>query len=96
MKKYPKVVQCDSRGQIVIPKDIRQELDIDEGSAFWMYSITEEGILLKIIPKEDLSEHSVVVSKIKEKSDKIGVSTSNIDKSVSEYKRRQKGKLEEL
>ncbi|MFW6449664.1 MAG: AbrB/MazE/SpoVT family DNA-binding domain-containing protein, partial [Nanoarchaeota archaeon] len=31
MKKYPKVVQCDSRGQIVIPKNVRQKLDIGEG-----------------------------------------------------------------
>ena len=39
MKKYPKVVQCDKRGQIVIPKDIRNELKIDEGTGFWMYSL---------------------------------------------------------
>jgi len=96
MKKYPKIVQCDARGQIVIPKDIRQELEIEEGSAFWMYSITEEGILLKIVPKDELSEHSVIVGKIKEKSDKIGVSSKNVDKSVSEYKKRPSGRMEEI
>ncbi|MBN1544361.1 AbrB/MazE/SpoVT family DNA-binding domain-containing protein [Candidatus Woesearchaeota archaeon] len=96
MKKYPKIVQCDARGQIVIPKDIRQELEIEEGSAFWMYSITEEGILLKLVPKDELSEHSVVISRIKEKSDKIGVSSKNVDKSVSEYKKRPSGRMEEI
>ena len=96
MKKYPKIVQCDKRGQIVIPKDIRQELEIEEGSAFWMYSITDEGILLKRIPEHELSEHSIVISKIKEKSTKVGISPQSVEKTVKQYKKRPKGKLEEV
>ena len=56
MKKYPRVVQCDSRGQIVIPKNIRKELMIEEGAAFWMIQ-TEEGIFLKQI--ETINEKTV-------------------------------------
>ena len=56
MKKYPKLVQCDSRGQIVIPKDVRRELNIDEGTGFWVYTVTDEGILLKTIKPEDLDD----------------------------------------
>lgn len=96
MKKYPKIVQCDKRGQIVIPKDIRQELGVDEGSAFWMYSITEEGILLKIVPQEQLAEHSFIVNKLKQKADKIGISEDKIDQTVDSYKKRPKGRLEEI
>ena len=44
----PKVVQCDKRGQIVIPKSIRKNLQLEEGAAFWMYE-TEDGIFLKKI-----------------------------------------------
>jgi len=96
MKKYPKVVQCDKRGQIVIPKDIRLELGLDEGSAFWMYSITDEGILLKVIPQEDLSDHSVILNKIKDKSEKIGIAPENVEKTVKQYKRKPSGRLEEI
>ncbi len=96
MRKYPKVVQCDKRGQIVIPKDIRQELGIDEGSAFWMYSITKEGILLKLVPDEKLSQDSKIIKEIKEKSDKIDVSQKNVEKSVEKYNKRKKGRLEEI
>jgi AbrB family looped-hinge helix DNA binding protein len=96
MKKYPKIVQCDARGQIVIPKDIRQELGIDEGSAFWMYSITDEGILLKIVPNDELSEHSSIVSEMKEKSDKLKISQKNVEKAVKNYERKPKGRLEEV
>ena len=94
MKKYPKIVQCDARGQIVIPKDIRQDLDIGEGTGFWMFSITDEGILLKLIPGEQL-EGSTILEKVKEKADKISLDKKNIEKSLKKYKR-SGGNLEEL
>ena len=54
MPAYPKIVQIDSRGQLVIPKNVRKELDISEGAAFWVYE-TEDGIFLKKVeaPKMD-------------------------------------------
>lgn len=48
MVEYPKIAQCDKRGQIVIPKNIREELGIEDGAAFWVYK-TDDGILLKRI-----------------------------------------------
>jgi AbrB family looped-hinge helix DNA binding protein len=43
----PKIVQVDKRGQIVIPKEVRDELDIDAKTTFSVYSVTDEAILLK-------------------------------------------------
>ena len=43
-----KIVQCDKRGQIVIPKKIRLELGIDEGAAFWIYKTDDEIRLKKV------------------------------------------------
>ncbi|MBU0461985.1 MAG: AbrB/MazE/SpoVT family DNA-binding domain-containing protein [Nanoarchaeota archaeon] len=96
MKRYPKIVQCDSRGQIVIPKDIRQELNIAEGTGFWMFSITNEGILLKKIPDEEISESHSVVTEIMDKSSKINVRKENVKKSIQSYKKNKGGRLEEL
>jgi AbrB family looped-hinge helix DNA binding protein len=93
MKKYPKIVQCDKRGQIVIPKDIRHELDIEEGTGFFMYAISDEGILLKKIERKELSEEDVV-KKLEENASKIQVSKKNIEKTKQDYKRTRKGKLE--
>jgi AbrB family looped-hinge helix DNA binding protein len=93
MKKYPKLVQCDRRGQIVIPKDIRNELDIEEGTGFFMYSISDEGILLKKISRKELADEDVL-KKIEEKADKIGVKRKNIEKSKDEYRPKRKGRLE--
>lgn len=94
IKKYPKLVQCDSRGQIVIPKDLRRELNIDEGTGFWMYTITDEGILLKKVKTPSLDDHSEIVKNIEEKADKLKIKKSNITKSVKKYKKTREGGLE--
>jgi len=47
-KEIIKIVQCDKRGQIVIPKKIRADLKIEEGAAFWIYKKDNEIILKKI------------------------------------------------
>jgi len=93
MKKYPRIVQADKRGQIVIPKDIRQELKIDEGSAFWVYSVGDEGILLKKIEEKPI-EDSKEVSELSEKAEKIGISKKNISETKERYKKSKRGKLE--
>lgn len=87
------MVQCDSRGQIVIPKDIRQELGIEEGTGFWMFSISEEGILLKLVDTPKLEE-TEAMDEIKEKASKLKIKPKNLDKSVKKYKK--KSRLEEI
>ncbi|MFH0876474.1 MAG: AbrB/MazE/SpoVT family DNA-binding domain-containing protein [archaeon] len=94
MKKYPKIVQVDKRGQIVIPKEIRDELSIDETTGFFVYSITDEGILLKKIKPEELSNDDPVVKELKEKSSKISVKQKNIEKSIIDYKKTKEGSLD--
>lgn len=54
-EQYAKIVQSDKRGQIVIPKSIRKELDLKEGAAFWVYK-TEDGIYLKKVEAPSESE----------------------------------------
>lgn len=94
MKKYPKLVQCDKRGQIVIPKEIRQDLGIDEGSGFYMFTIADEGILLKKVKEETLDDNTHLIDEIKEKADKIKINKKNLDKSVEDYKKTRKGGFE--
>ncbi len=93
MKKYPKLVQCDRRGQLVIPKDVRLALGIEAGTGFWVYSIEEEGILLKKVPIEDL-DNSILRMELEEKAEKIGLSKKKLKKSADDYRRTTEGNLE--
>ena len=94
MKKYPKLVQVDKRGQIVIPKDIRADLKIDEATGFWVYSIGEEGILLKKVETPEFSSHKRIVQELEEKAEKIGVKKSSIARAKKTYKKTREGNLE--
>ncbi|MCB9362273.1 AbrB/MazE/SpoVT family DNA-binding domain-containing protein [Candidatus Woesearchaeota archaeon] len=94
MKKYPKIVQCDKRGQIVIPKDLRNELGIEEGTGFWMYAITDEGILLKKVENPELGEHTDMLHELNDKADKIDLSRENLGQSIEEYKKKRQGNLD--
>jgi AbrB family looped-hinge helix DNA binding protein len=95
MKKYPKLVQCDKRGQIVIPKDVRDELDLEIGAGFFVYTIGDEGILLKKVPVEPLQGQKVI-EEIKNKAGKIGLNKKKLEKAESEYKVITRGKLKEV
>ena len=96
MKRYAKIIQTDSRGQIVIPKEIRTELNIEEGTGFYLYMIEDEGILLKIIPLKELAAHEHIVREIELNADKIEVKKTNLDKSVDTYKKKSKGNIHEI
>lgn len=96
MKKYPKTISSDYKGQLVIPKEARKELSIEEGTAFWIFVIENEGILLKKISGERLSEHDLMVIEFKENAEKIAISKSNIEKSVEKYRKKKKMALEEI
>jgi len=96
MKKYPKIVQCDSRGQIVIPKDIRRELKIEEGTGFYMYTVTDEGLLLKKIEPKDLSEHKEILKELNDKSGKVGLDKKKLASSVKKYRKKKEGGLDIL
>ncbi|MBR9675816.1 AbrB/MazE/SpoVT family DNA-binding domain-containing protein [Candidatus Woesearchaeota archaeon] len=94
MKKYPKLVQCDKRGQIVIPKEVRQDLGIEEGAGFYMFIVTNEGILLKKVEEATLEKDDDIIQKINEKATKIGVKKENVDKTITSYKKTKKGGLD--
>ena len=82
MKKYHKQIKCDLRGQLVIPKDIRSDLNIEEGTGFLLYTIIKEGILLKKIEPQSLDYHEEILSEVNAKADKLNIKKENLKKSV--------------
>jgi len=94
MKKYPKSIKCDERGQMVIPKDIRSDLGIEEGTGFLLYTLTKEGILLKKIDAQPLNIHHEILNEIEQKAEKISMKKDNLKKSIKRYEKVKEGNLE--
>ncbi len=94
MKKYHKQIKCDSRGQMVIPKDIRSDLSIEEGTGFLLYTITKEGILLKKIEPQPLDHHEEILAEVQAKADKLDIKKDNLKKAIKTYEKLREGNLE--
>lgn len=47
MAQKAKIVQVDSRGQIVIPKEMRESLGIKGKAEFSLFSVSENALFLK-------------------------------------------------
>jgi len=94
MKKYSKTISCDERGQLVIPRDIRNDLNIHEGTGFLLYTITKEGILLKKIDPAPLDAHEEILGEISEKAEKLHIKKENLNKAVKTYEKKREGNLE--
>lgn len=95
MKKYPKLLQTDARGQLVIPKEIRRELGIQDGTGFWAYAIDNEGIFLKKIDAPPLANNSEV-RELKDKARAIDVDPKNVDAATKRYPKRSSGGMEDV
>lgn len=59
-----------------------------------MYSVTDEGILLKKVDVPELDDHEEIIGELAEKSEKIKLKKSNLKKSIDNYKKTKAGNLD--
>ena len=74
-------VKMSSKGQIVIPQDIREELNVDEGTVFAVISSKDTIILKKIATpsKEELiREFKKIATEGRKRSEKLGIKESDV------------------
>lgn len=84
-------IKMSSKGQVVIPKEIREEIRADEGTVFAVISGKGSVILKKIATpsKEDLiKELRVIAKEGKRRLQKKGIKESDISKIVEKARAR--------
>jgi hypothetical protein len=59
-----------------------------------MYSVTEEGILLKKVEAPSLEQNKKILEEIEEKAEKIKVKKANLRSSIKKYKKTKEGNLD--
>lgn len=84
-------IKMSSKGQVVIPRDIRQELCADEGTVFAVVG-SRDTIILKKIEKPSkeklISELEAIAKEGKKRLQRKGVSESDIPKIVEKSRRK--------
>jgi AbrB family looped-hinge helix DNA binding protein len=79
--------KLSSKGQVVIPEDVRKELGLEPGAQF---VVMGEGdlVILKKIEAPDRSEFLALAKKVRSQARKAGVKRSDVKSAVRKVRRR--------
>jgi len=86
-------IKMSSRGQIVIPQDIREEIKASEGTIFSVVSAKDTIILKKLLTpsKEELiKEIGAIALEGRKRAEKLGIKESNVPELVQRARKSKK------
>jgi antitoxin PrlF len=83
------VTSVSSKGQVVLPKTIRDALSLDTGSK--LIVVTDgDNILLKPIVTPDISEFDVLMKESQKWAKSVGMTEDDIDDAIKAVRKRRK------
>ena len=75
------ITTISKRGQMVIPKEIREEMELENDSAVWMKTINGKLVLTKIkLEDKDFELKESVVKKLKKRETQKGIEVDSFAK----------------
>jgi len=80
------ITALSSRGQVVLPKAIRDKLSLTPGSRLMVFS-DGDNILLKPIKQQDISEFSSLVEETRKWAKDVGMTEEDIDEAVKSVRK---------
>ena len=86
----PETIKMSSRGQIVIPQDIREEIKASEGTIFSVVSSKDAIILKKVLvpSKEELiKELGAIALEGRKRAEKLGIKESDVPNMVHKIRK---------
>ncbi|MEK6947026.1 MAG: AbrB/MazE/SpoVT family DNA-binding domain-containing protein [Nanoarchaeota archaeon] len=90
---HAETIKMSSRGQIVIPQDIREELKASEGTIFSVVSAKDTIILKKLLTpsKEDLiKELGAIALDGRKRAEKLGIKESDVPEMIQRVRKSRK------
>ena len=77
-----------SKGQVVIPEEIRSRLGLKPGVQFVVIA-DRDVVIFKVLEPPALSEFGTLVNRARKEAKKAGFKSTDIDKAVSKVRRTQ-------
>ena len=81
--------KMSSKGQVVIPENIRKRLKLTAGSRFVVVG-KDDVIILKTIEPPSMQEFDGLINEVRQKAKKVGLKRNDISEAVSQARRRSK------
>ena len=87
------VTKVSSKGQVVIPKSLKEKLEIKEGDRLLVYAVRDLIVLRKF--KEGESILSVVSAPFMKKAAERGITRKDVDEAVADVRKRRAAEAED-
>lgn len=80
--------KMSSKGQVVIPEDIRQRLHLESGQQFVVMA-DNDVIILKSIEAPSMSEFSALITKARKQAKKTGLKKQDVSDAIKEVRKKK-------
>lgn len=85
----PMITAMSTKGQIVLPKQIRTEMNLGAGTKFVVVS-EKNAILLKPIKEPDLAEFDAMLARVQKWAKEAGITEADIDEAIKTVRRNKR------
>lgn len=79
--------KLSSRGQVVIPEEIREQMHLHTGDQFVVLS-ENDVVILKVITRPNKNEFEQLISKAHQTASEIGLKETDIESAIKESRRK--------
>lgn len=80
------VTKTSSKGQVVIPKEIRERLGLGKGTLLLTYTMGDRIVLKKLSEPEE-GIFSELSEPVREKISELGIEREDVDRAISEVRK---------
>ena len=81
------IVRVSSKGQVVIPTELRKEMGLAEGDELYAFGRDDTLVLQKIQKKDLEREFDEIVKPIRAKAKKAGITRKDVQREIRAYRR---------
>ncbi len=84
------ITKVSAKGQIVIPKDLRERLNLREGDTLLVYSTDSMLVIRKVTKQESIL--SIIAEPVRKKIKQLGITRKDVRKAIEQARRSEKAK----